>query len=162
MGKITSEKQLLKKLKVKSIDSLSKEKISEFISVLPNVDSETAKKIISQFPDFTKFATQAIQEFSYILDKAKEGTKGSDAYFRSCEIMIESLQKKLDSDNLSEEEINHIIDKMMQIAQKIAEQDEKDKAFILKILKGFFNFVMAFAIMALTILGIKNINILKK
>ena len=33
------------------------------------------KKIIEQFPDFTKFASQATQEFRNILIEAKKGTK---------------------------------------------------------------------------------------
>ncbi len=157
MGKIKTEKRLLKKLNAKNISSLSTEKVSEFISELHNVDPDVAKKIIEQFPDFTKFASQATQEFRNILAEAKKGTKGADAYYRSCEAMINSLQKKLDNDNLSREEQDHIIDKMMEIANKIDEKDERDKAFIIKILSGFCSFVGALVAVALTFVGIKGL-----
>lgn len=155
MAKIKTEKQLFKKLNIKNVNNLSKEKISEFVSILHNVDPEVAKKIIEQFPEFTKFASQATQEFKNILIEAKKGTKGADAYYRSCEKMIDSLQQKLDKGNLSREEQDGIIDKMLEIAKEIDKKDEKDKAFILKILNGFCHFVFALAAIGLSFVGIK-------
>lgn len=156
MGKIKTEKQLLKKLKIKDLSKLPTEKVSEFVSMLHDVDPDVAKKIIDQFPDFTKFASQATQEFRNILVEAKKGTKGADTYYRSCELMINSLQKKLDEGNLSPEEQDHIIDRMMEIANKIDEKDEKDKAFIIKILSGFCSFVGVLVGVALALVGVKG------
>ena len=56
MGKIKTEKQLLKKLNVKNISSLATEKTADFVKMLHDVDPEVAKKTIEKFPDFTKFA----------------------------------------------------------------------------------------------------------
>ena len=157
MKRMTSEKQVLKMLKIKDFRHLSKEKVMEFASMLPYIDPEIAKGIIAQFPEFANMSTQILKEYSATVDKAlKEGAKGSEAFYKTCDKMIDSLQKKLDKENLSEKEMDHIIDKMIEIANMIEAKSEKDKNFILKIVKSFFSLALMFLAGALALLGIKT------
>ena len=156
MKRITSEKQVLKMLKIKDFRYLSKDKVMEFASMLSYMDPDVAKEIIAKFPDFADMSTQILKEYSVVVDKAlKEGSKGSDAFYKTCDKMIDSLQRKLDKENLSQKEMDYIVDKMIEIANMIEAKGEKDRNFVLKIVTSFFSLALMLVAGALAILGIK-------
>lgn len=47
-----NEEKVLKKLGIKNFRHLSKDKVVEFISMIPDMDPEVAKAAINQFPEF--------------------------------------------------------------------------------------------------------------
>ena len=49
---LTTEEQVKAAIGISDWRHLSKDKLMNFVSVLPNVDSEVAIRIIEQFPEF--------------------------------------------------------------------------------------------------------------
>ena len=47
-----NEQKVLNKLGIEDFRHLSKEKVVEFISMIPNMEPEVAKAAIAQFPEF--------------------------------------------------------------------------------------------------------------
>lgn len=65
-----TEKQVLKKLNIPDFRHLSKDKIMTFFSMLPNMDSEVAKKAIEQFPTYASTVKEIVSEYKGFLEKA--------------------------------------------------------------------------------------------
>lgn len=54
------EKDLLKMLGIPSFRYMSKEKLASFVSALPDVDPDVAKKALEQFPDLSAAITEIV------------------------------------------------------------------------------------------------------
>ena len=57
MKKSLNEKQVLKKLNIKSFSEVTTDKAISFSSMLPHMNPDVAKKALEQFPDFIKRTT---------------------------------------------------------------------------------------------------------
>ena len=58
--KLMSEEDVKKALNVKDFRSLSKDKIMDFVSIIPNIDKEIAISIINQFPNYAKLSKDMV------------------------------------------------------------------------------------------------------
>ena len=56
MNRTLTEQKVLRKLGIQDFRHMTKEKVTGFVSMLPRMDPEVAKKALEQFPDFTKTA----------------------------------------------------------------------------------------------------------
>ena len=65
-----SEDQLKKALEVDSWRNLSRDKVIRFAAMMPDMDRELALKIVDQFPEFKRFALDALD----VIGKGHEPT----------------------------------------------------------------------------------------
>ena len=134
MARLLTEEKVLKKLKIKDFRHLTKDKIITMASMLDKMDPEVAKKALEQFPHFADVTKEMLIEYKDILDKGLESNRESvQAYYDSCSTIIGALEKLLDRENLSPEERRYIIEKMVEMSDKIGEKDSQNKKFILAI-----------------------------
>lgn len=125
-----NEAQVLKALEIESWRNLSKEKFIRFLAMMPEVDKEVALKLISQLPEFTKFARAALEE-------AKEAhTTTLAANDRSMEMAhqvgmerIAIMRAELDKE-LSTEERLRVLDGIRDAHERALAKDSENKRFL--------------------------------
>ena len=133
---LISEESVKKVLNIESFRNLSKEKIVEFISLIPNMDKDVAISIINQFPAYAEMAGNMIAQLNTMCDSAiKEAGKSQKESIESYKLILSELGNLLQKDNISAEERALITDKMILIADRISAKDSEYKEFLLDALK---------------------------
>ena len=69
---LVSVEQVKKALNIESFRNISKEKIMEFVSLIPNMDREIAIKIIEQYPVFAELSKSILSQLNKMCDIALE------------------------------------------------------------------------------------------
>lgn len=114
MSKKLSEKDVLKKLDIQDFRDITKDKVMDFVSILPNMDTEVAKKAIEQFPEFIKFSTEAFKDYRGVLEKTLNANEeSSKACFDMYEKVLSILEKCSLKEDISFEEKNIILTKCL-------------------------------------------------
>lgn len=154
---IATEEQAKKLLNIGSFKNLSKGKVTEFISQIPNMDKEVAIKIIEQFPSFKELSTQMITQLSSLSEIAiKEDTKSSDKAVEAYQKVLDELSGLLKKNTpITEEEKQWTIDKMMKVADKISNKDTENKEFKEKIVKYGGSILGGTLLLGAAVLGVK-------
>ena len=135
MSRTLSEQKVLKKLDIPDFRHLTKDKIIAFASLLPQMDTEVAKKALEQFPNFASTSLEVMREYKSILENAivsnSETTKASIYMYN--QVMI-SLQKMVDDENLTFDERVYILEQMKEIAILVDKKDAESKNTTLNII----------------------------
>lgn len=154
--KMVSQQEVLKALGIDSFRQLSKEKVTAFISLIPNMDKDLAVECIKQFPTFVELATEAVNQLDKLCDTAiktlgESQRESIDAF----KLILNSLSELLKKENLSMEERQWIIEQMVDVAGKIAAKDSEFKTTIDNIVKYGLYFAGAALFVGASMLGIK-------
>lgn len=131
MAKMLTEQQVKDALQIGSFRNLSKEKIVEFASLIPNMDKDVAISIINQFPAYAESSRKMLEQFKNVCDTALENNKDSqkDAILAYRKI-LDDLGEVLKKEELTPEERNHITEQMLEVADRISAKDTENKQFI--------------------------------
>ena len=125
-------------LKIDSFHNMPKDKIFRFASMLPYMDKEVAIAIIGQFPAFVDFGNTVILYYSQVCDKILENNKEDQkAVVHGYQTILDSLSKRLESENITDEELRYITEQMIIVADKIAECDLQNKKFLDRLASKF-------------------------
>lgn len=120
-----NEQKVLNKLGIEDFRYLSKEKVVEFISMIPNMEPEVAKAAIAQFPEFTSTIKSIMIDYKQTIETA---FKNNDDSMKACQdaakSILKSLDKILDDDNLTHEE------KMQEVQKMLNDKDSENKKLI--------------------------------
>lgn len=120
-----NEQKVLNKLGIEDFRHLSKEKVVEFISMIPNMEPEVAKAAIAQFPEFTSTIKSIMIDYKQTIETA---FKNNDDSMKACQdaakSILKSLDKILDDDNLTHEE------KMQEVQKMLNDKDSENKKLI--------------------------------
>ena len=128
-----NENAVKKALKIDSFRNLSKEKVMQFASMIPYMDKEVALKIIEQFPVYADFGRAAIEQYTKACDNILEKNEETQiAVIHGYQTILDVLAKKIEKEDLSEEERKAITEDMITVADKIAEADLNNKKFLEK------------------------------
>lgn len=136
MGKkYISEEQVKKALGIQSFRNLSKDKVMKFVSLIPQMEKEVAIAIINQFPVYAEQAGNMITCLRDICDRVLESNdKSQSDAVHAYQTVLNSLAKRLDSGELSVEDQKYFTEKMVEVADKVADLDKENKSFLLKVL----------------------------
>lgn len=135
MAKSLTEQKVLKKLGIPDFRHMTKEKIVAFATMLPRMDPEVAKKALEQFPEFAKTATEIVSYYKEMIEKGFDYNDASvKSFYLTCDAIIETLNEQLKDGNLTFEEKQIVIDKMIELAKMKADKDTENKHFISDIL----------------------------
>ena len=130
-----NEKQALEVLNANSFREISKEKILNFMSMLPNMEPEVAKKALDQFPQFGTCASKVLGDYKELTEKAIESSDANLAdTLRGRLITIDGLNKMLESDNLTFEQKMDVAKEMAELSNQNSEDVRRDNAFKLEVL----------------------------
>ena len=125
-----SEKDLLRLLNIPSFRHMSKDKLVSFVSTLPEIDPEVAKKALEQFPDFASAMVEITGHYKEVIDKCLESSDADTAtILAACSAINESIQRELEKGERTFEEREHLIDKSIQVVQMMREIDADNKRF---------------------------------
>lgn len=115
---------------------MSKDKLVGFVSALPEIDPEVAKKALEQFPDFASVMIEITRHYKEIIDKCLEGSDADTAtVLAACSAINESIQRELEKNKLTFEERERLIDKSIQVVQMMREIDADNKRFRVHVIR---------------------------
>ena len=135
MNRSLTEKQVLRKLGISDFRHMTKDKVVRFVSMLPYMDPEVAKKALEQFPAFADLAGTIITEYKTIAENLiKDNASSQNAVYVSCNNILDSLKAELQRDDLTPEERTRIEDGMIEVVKIISDKDSENKKFLLKVL----------------------------
>jgi len=148
------EKKVLKKLGIKDFRYMTKDKVVQFASMLPKMNPEVAKAALSQFPNFTLLAKDAIIELRVMSIKAFDLSDYSQqSFFDACGRILTTLEKELENEDLTPEQRSEIQDKMIEVAKMIGEKDKENKKFTEHMMEAFVGFCGIVVLAGAAILG---------
>ena len=151
--KYKSEEEVKEALAITDFGSISKEKVSEFLSLLPKIDKDVAMSIVNQFPNYVDIAKEMVSGLMKLTEKALDSVDaGNKEVIKSYQVVLEALNKQLDKGDLTKEESKEIYDKMIMIAESIDAANEKHSFVVKDILKGIGNTVLGVAVVGVAII----------
>ena len=153
-----SEEDVKKALDITDFRSMTKEKIMNFVSIIPEVDKEVAISIINQFPNYTDMAKDMVGKLMNLCELALTDAKsGKKEVIESYRLVLETLRNQLDDGVITPEERARINEQMISVAEKIDNVNDKHNAFIKDILTKVGRTVVGGAlILGVAILGINR------
>ena len=126
-----SEAEILKALEIDTWRNVSKEKILQFVALMPEMDKEVAIKVIEQFPEFRVFAVDALnvleKEHSSTLGANKESQAEVHHAFKEVRAILAGELKRED---LTAQDRMIIIDRIMETANREFAKDSENKRFL--------------------------------
>ena len=150
-GKQLTEQEVLEILDIPDFRHMSKDKVMKFASELPNMDPQVAKTALLQFPEFaatTREVRSCFQET--MLEVLKEDQGKVKSFNESCDVILALLASLAEQSDISFEQKEKIIDKMIAIVQLKGNKDTETKKFkykLLALLTGLLS-VLALALLA--------------
>lgn len=157
MKKLVSDEEVKRALGLDSFRNLSKDKIIEFVSLIPNIDKDVAISIINQFPEYGSFANNAITQLKAMCDSVLESNELSQKEAVSAyRKILDDLGILLNKDATTAEERIMITEKMIEIADKISSKDSENKEFLIGIFKIVSPYVGGALLLGAAILGVNT------
>lgn len=127
-GKQLTEQEVLEILDIPDFRHMSKDKVMKFASELPNMDPQVAKTALLQFPEFaatTRDVMTCFQEAT--LEALKEDQDNVKSFNESCDVILALLANLAEQDDISFDQKEKIIDKMIAIVQLKGKQRHRNK-----------------------------------
>lgn len=120
-----------KALQIDSFRNLSKDKIMEFASLIPHMDKDVAIAIINQFPAYIESSHNMIEQYNAMCDKVLQSNDDSrkDAVM-AYKTILDNLSILLKQDGITPEQQEKITDKMILVADKLANLHEDNRNFL--------------------------------
>lgn len=126
-----SEESVKRALKIDSFRNLSKDKVMQFASMIPYMDKEVAIAIINQFPVYADFGKATIEHYTQVCTNILEHNKESQAaVVKGYQTILDALSKRMEKEDISDQERQAITSDMIAVADKIAEADLNNKKFL--------------------------------
>jgi hypothetical protein len=155
MGNLVSVSEVKKALNIESFRNLSKDKIIEFVSLIPNMDKDVAIKVIEQFPEYANFASGMIAQLNSMCDNAlKSNAESQKDVIQAYKQILDSLSELLKKGDTTAEERTAITNQMIMVADRISSKDTENKAFLINAIKTVAPYVGGALILAATIFGV--------
>jgi len=135
----SDEVEIKQALGIDSWRNLSKDKVIQFASMMPDMDTEVAIKIIEQFPVFKDFAVDVVDS----MEKAQEATLSANTtsqerVHQAFQEIREILKGELNKDDLSFEEKKYLIEQIQETGRQEFQKDSENKQFLDGVLNKVF------------------------
>ena len=128
---LVSEQQVKDALNIESFRNLSKDKIMEFVSLIPMMDKDVALSIVNQFPAYSEMARCMVEELTKTCDTViAENTNSQNEVYSAYRKILDDLGEVLKREDISPEERDSISNKMIEIADKMSQKDTENKGFL--------------------------------
>lgn len=147
MSEKMNEDQFKKLLKINDWRELSKDKLYDFVRLSPNIDKEVYSKIVEQIPNFVELTNEIIKNVITIGEQKKAITS---EIIESLKLIIESLDKFGQKDDLTPEEKKLYMDNLLDVARILERINTNETEFQKEITQR----VAVIGGFALTVVGI--------
>lgn len=129
-NKKLDEKNFLQKIGVNSYSEIDKEIIPKVIDTWSDIDPDVKAKIIQCIPEFVESFKGMVDIYSKNIDNAYNSNENSvNNFYSSTKLILTSLDKLLNQENLTFEEKKYVIDKMEEIAKMGFDKDSENKEY---------------------------------
>ena len=150
MSRSLTEAKVLRKLDIPDFRHLTKDKVVSFVSMLPQMDPEVAKRALEQFPAFAETNLAIVSCLKDSLGTIVSGNAGNMAEFNArCHEALSALEAELKREDLTDEGRKMVIDGIMGIIGAIGQKDSENKEF----LSDLFSGLLRYSAIALVILA---------
>ena len=157
-NKLITEQQVKEALNIESFRNLSKDKIMEFVSLIPNMDKDVAISIVNQYPAYFEMAKYMVEQLTQTCDTIlNENTTSQNEVLSAYRKILDDLGEILKREDISPEERENITNKMIEIADKMAEKDTENKQFLSWIVRNKEYIIAGAVVLGAALLGV-NIN----
>lgn len=154
-NKLVSENDVKKALKIDSFRNISKDKIMEFVSLIPQMDKDVAMTIINQFPAYSESALNMVMQLNIMCDKLLASNKSSQTdSIEAYKVVLETLREGLQDGAITQEKRDEITRQMIEVADKIAEKDTENKKFLKDLFHKGAYVIMGVMLFGVAILGV--------
>ncbi len=156
MGKyLIDEDQVKKALKIDSFRNISRDKIMEFVSLIPNMDKEVAIAIINQFPAYAQSATCMVEQLRVMCDNVLRSNDYSQKEaITAYKKILDDLGEILKRETITPEERQQITRSMIEVADRISQKDTEQKKWLEKIFKYGSSIIGGALVLGAVILGV--------
>ena len=116
MSRQLSEKQVLEMLGIPDFRHLSKDRIMSFTSALPQMEPQVAIAALQQVPHFADTSLEIMQIYKETVSQTlAEDQENVQSFNASCDMVLGLLETLSQNDDLSFEQKNELIDRMMAV-----------------------------------------------
>lgn len=153
--KYKTEEEVKKILDITDFRSLTKEKIMDFVSIIPKVEKEVAMSIINQFPNYADMSKEMVGRLLNSCEAAlNNAATGRKEVIESYKIVLEALRDELKKEEITKEEKEEINKKMILIAEKIDNVNDKHNSLTKDIISMAGKTVAGALIIGAAVLGV--------
>ena len=146
---LVSEEQVKDALQINKFSEISKDKIMEFVSLIPNI------AIINQLPAYADSANNMVTQLNDMCDNViKDNNSSQKDAVEAYKVILQDLSELLKKEDISKEERDEITEKMILVADKISAKDTENKDFLNGIIKYGVPIVGGALLLGATILGV--------
>ena len=155
-NKLVTAEQVKEYLNIPDFRHLTKDKLIEFVSAIPDMDKEVAIKIIEQFPEFSGSAKFMVSHYETMCNSILKENGNSvqsvmDGYKQTLDVLSELAKK----DDIDPADKRFFAEKMVEVSDRMASYDTSNKQFLEGIAKCFAGFATVMLFACATFLGVK-------
>ena len=151
-----TEAKVLNKLGIPNFRHMTKDKVVSFVSMLPQMDPDVAKRALEQFPNFAETGLAVVKCLKDTLETViSSNTESMTAYYAVCQEALASLEAELKREDLTDEGRKLVIDGIMSILSAMSQKDSENKQFLHSIFRGAVGFGMFLLVCLAAALGIR-------
>jgi len=133
---LASAEEVKQALKIDSFRNVTKDKLIEFVSAIPNMDKDVAMEIIGQFPSYVEYTTNMITQLNTMCDNVlKENSASQKDAVEAYKKILDDLGELLKKETITGEERTQITEQMILVADRISAKDTENKDFLNGILR---------------------------
>ena len=152
---MATENEVKKALAIDSFRNMSKEKIMEFVSAIPNMDKDVAIKIIEQFPAYTESANNMLAQLNVMCSNAmKENGESQKEAIEAYKKILDDLGEWLKKETITVEARMKITEQIITVADSISAKDTENKDFLNGIIKYGVPIIGGALVLGAAILGV--------
>lgn len=156
MGKMLTEKQVLKKLGIKNFRHMSKDNIVAFASNLSEMDPKVAIVAIQQFPNFASNVKEVMVLYKDIVNKTIDSdSEDMKSFNQACDMLIKQLNILLDKDQLTFEEKGIVMDRIMEVLKLKMQMKVQRQNFLKAIFNTVSVVIVTVVVVVASVFGIK-------
>jgi len=128
---LLSREDVLERIGATDFRSIKQDQLIRFVSSIPEMDKELAIKCIEQFPEFNKYSKEIVSQLTVLCDNlVKEQKHSYNNVIESYKLILDDLHNMLEQSDISREEREIIIEKMVDIADKISDEHHTYSKFL--------------------------------
>ncbi len=151
------EQKALQKLNVGSFREVTKDRLVELMSMIPDMSPEVAKKALEQIPNFTTNTVTILGELKdSLMTTITSDDKALEAVTQSRLIAIEKLSELLENESLSFDQKMTVVENINTLCDKNSQDYEKHQNFLSESYKTLMFVGALFIAGTLSLLGLKT------
>ena len=156
---ILTEEEVKKQLGIVDFRTITKEKIMQFVSLIPKLDKELAIKIIEQFPNYVSMATSMVTNLIDMCNNALSNSKNTEKEaIEAYKYVLETIRIEIENGGFTIEEKEKYNNQMIEVADKISEIDARNKKWLENVIKFGSSVACVTLIVGAAIFGVNSKN----